>query len=56
MAELWRAVAEPPYGARTAGSGAGLSVAAVSARMVAQTRWAISGVAVRPVPMAQIGS
>jgi hypothetical protein len=47
---------EPPYWMRTPAAASVPAVAPTRARMAAQTAWASSAVAVRPVPMAQMGS
>merc|ERR1719254_305024 len=46
----------PPYWMRTAAATSGLTFSDIHARMFAWVSWAISGVAVRPVPMAHTGS
>ena len=47
---------EPPYWIRTASATSSPYVSATMARIPACASWAIAGVAVRPVPIAQTGS
>ena len=47
---------DPPYWMRTAAAASGPKVADTTERMWAHMAWASSEVAVRPVPIAQIGS
>ena len=47
---------EPPYSTRISSATSAPYRSASVARMAAQTASACSGVAVRPVPMAQMGS
>lgn len=49
-------VTEPPYWMRTACATSAPYISARSQRMKWCTPWAMAGVAVRPVPMAQTGS
>ena len=46
----------PPYRMRTCSAMSGVYIAAIFSRMLWHTSPACSAVAVRPVPMAQIGS
>ena len=47
---------EPPYSTRMDSAVSASNSSASVARTAAHTAWACSGVAVRPVPMAQMGS
>ena len=53
---MFDAFTDPPYWMRTAPAVAVSVSSATLARMAAQTAWASAAVAVRPVPIAQIGS
>ena len=46
----------PPYWMRTSAAAAGPAISPTQRRIAAHTSWASSDVAVRPVPIAQIGS
>ena len=53
---MFDAFTDPPYWMRTASAVAVFVSRSTSARIAAQTAWASADVAVRPVPIAQIGS
>ena len=55
IAAMLDAFTDPPYWMRTAAPASAPNLPVSRARIAAQTSWASSGVAVRPVPIAQTG-